>query len=247
MAVPVPAVIGTVTSADAGADAEALLQAATYDVFCEKQAHRPSAPGTGQPPAGFGVLRDLGEALRRGELVVEYQPQVALSSGETIGFEALVRWCHPNGSVTMPGDFLYAAEHPISSASSRRSSSVRRWRRVPHGGNTAIASRSPSTSRFARSRIRSSWSRAGSCSPARHPGPALEVEYTESARCCTTSWEHARRSSSSPLWEWPWPSTTSAPDTPRSNTCVRCRSTASRSTSHSSGRPVGSIAASWRP
>ena len=38
----------------------------------------------------------LSRAVTEGAFALEYQPIVALDSGATVGFEALVRWQHPD-------------------------------------------------------------------------------------------------------------------------------------------------------
>jgi len=43
-------------------------------------------------------------------LVVHYQPIVDLTSRQIMGFEALVRWVHPNRGLILPGDFIPLAE-----------------------------------------------------------------------------------------------------------------------------------------
>ena len=53
--------------------------------------------------------RHLRLAVERGELRLDYQPQ-ARTSGEIIGFEALVRWEHPQRGLVTPGKFIPIAE-----------------------------------------------------------------------------------------------------------------------------------------
>ena len=53
---------------------------------------------------------DLQRALRAEEFVLHYQPLVDLRTQEIVGFEALVRWQHPDRGLLMPGAFIDAAE-----------------------------------------------------------------------------------------------------------------------------------------
>jgi len=53
---------------------------------------------------------DLRKALYQQELIVHYQPIVALPTGNLIGFEALVRWLHPQQGLVSPGVFIPIAE-----------------------------------------------------------------------------------------------------------------------------------------
>ena len=50
-------------------------------------------------------------ALDAQQLVLHYQPIVALESGKVLGAEALMRWRHPSGGLLMPDDFLPAIAH----------------------------------------------------------------------------------------------------------------------------------------
>jgi diguanylate cyclase (GGDEF)-like protein len=52
---------------------------------------------------------DLRQALERQEFRLEYQPIVALQSGHVAGFEALLRWEHPEYGITRPDEFLEVA------------------------------------------------------------------------------------------------------------------------------------------
>ena len=49
-------------------------------------------------------------ALERKEFRVFYQPKVSLKSGEIAGFEALVRWEHPQRGIVSPEEFVLVAE-----------------------------------------------------------------------------------------------------------------------------------------
>ncbi|MGK2953215.1 MAG: putative bifunctional diguanylate cyclase/phosphodiesterase [Thiobacillus sp.] len=53
---------------------------------------------------------DLRRALVRNEFVLFYQPQVDTATGEVRGFEALLRWWHPQRGLLAPGDFMTVAE-----------------------------------------------------------------------------------------------------------------------------------------
>jgi len=53
---------------------------------------------------------DLRHAVSRNQLRLVYQPQVDIRSGEVTGFEALVRWDHPERGSVSPGTFVPIAE-----------------------------------------------------------------------------------------------------------------------------------------
>ncbi len=53
---------------------------------------------------------DLERALERGEFRLRYQPVFDLQQGRLSGFEALIRWRHPERGEVMPGDFIALAE-----------------------------------------------------------------------------------------------------------------------------------------
>lgn len=96
-------------------DAEQLLQEADAALYQAKQ------NGRGAYRFFDGVLdqevkdrkaleADLGFAVARDELFLEYQPKIDLHDGRVTGVEALVRWRHPTRGVIPPGRFIPLAE-----------------------------------------------------------------------------------------------------------------------------------------
>ncbi|CAN5374798.1 hypothetical protein BH23ACT7_BH23ACT7_15690 [soil metagenome] len=56
------------------------------------------------------AVRALSAAIRGGEFVVFHQPTVSLRTGRITGFEALVRWQHPERGLLPPSEFIPLAE-----------------------------------------------------------------------------------------------------------------------------------------
>ncbi|TPI58300.1 EAL domain-containing protein [Mesorhizobium sp. B3-1-3] len=54
--------------------------------------------------------QDLRQAVARGEFRLVYQPQKEISSGRMVGFEALLRWQHPERGEVPPSVFIPVAE-----------------------------------------------------------------------------------------------------------------------------------------
>lgn len=52
----------------------------------------------------------LAQAVRQGEFVLHFQPQLALADGALQGVEALVRWQHPERGLVAPDEFIPVAE-----------------------------------------------------------------------------------------------------------------------------------------
>jgi EAL domain-containing protein (putative c-di-GMP-specific phosphodiesterase class I)/CheY-like chemotaxis protein len=53
---------------------------------------------------------ELRAAIANGELINYYQPKVALTTGEVIGVETLMRWRHPRDGMVFPDQFIGIAE-----------------------------------------------------------------------------------------------------------------------------------------
>ena len=60
--------------------------------------------------ARLQLENDLRRAVGREEMMVYYQPIVALDTNRLAGFEALVRWQHPQRGFVSPSDFISIAE-----------------------------------------------------------------------------------------------------------------------------------------
>jgi diguanylate cyclase (GGDEF)-like protein/PAS domain S-box-containing protein len=58
----------------------------------------------------FALVLELRQALTSGELQMHYQPIIDLSTSEVVGFEALMRWPHPERGWVPPDVFIPIAE-----------------------------------------------------------------------------------------------------------------------------------------
>ncbi|MBI5923446.1 MAG: EAL domain-containing protein [Betaproteobacteria bacterium] len=54
---------------------------------------------------------DLRHALGKGEFLLHYQPKLSCTSGKITGFEALLRWQHPQRGLVGPDEFIPALEN----------------------------------------------------------------------------------------------------------------------------------------
>ncbi len=107
--------IGVSTYPDDGEDAESLVRCADIAMYRAKELGRNSFVFYAEemevgPPENMSLRRDLRRVLEREELVLYYQPQVDLGTGEISGAEALVRWQHPELGLVPPDRFIPLAE-----------------------------------------------------------------------------------------------------------------------------------------
>ena len=111
----VDASIGIAVSTPSDSDPTDLMRNADVAMYRAKR------DGTGQhvtfEPGMHAALverveleADLRRAVDRGEFTVHYQPVVALTDGRICGFEALVRWEHPERGLVSPMEFIPLAE-----------------------------------------------------------------------------------------------------------------------------------------
>ncbi|MBL8487028.1 MAG: EAL domain-containing protein [Rhodocyclaceae bacterium] len=60
--------------------------------------------------ARLDLETSLREALRNGNFILQYQPQVSLADRRVVAVEALVRWADPRRGLVAPGQFIPVAE-----------------------------------------------------------------------------------------------------------------------------------------
>ena len=60
--------------------------------------------------ARMALEGELQQAVKEQDFVLHYQPKVSLRSRELVGFEALIRWNHPQRGLIAPGEFISVAE-----------------------------------------------------------------------------------------------------------------------------------------
>jgi diguanylate cyclase (GGDEF)-like protein/PAS domain S-box-containing protein len=106
--------VGVATTEDS-TDTDELLRHADLALYAAKAAGKRQWRRY-QPVLSAGLIRRreiqeaLAEAVSRSAFSLVYQPIVALDTGELAGFEALIRWPHPQWGMMHPGQFITLAE-----------------------------------------------------------------------------------------------------------------------------------------
>jgi len=106
--------IAAATAAQPQLTLEELLRRADIAMYKAKAdqsgfAHYAACNDDGTPDR-LTLIGELRQALDCEELVLYYQPKVAVDTGEVTGVEALVRWQHPTRGLLLAADFVALAE-----------------------------------------------------------------------------------------------------------------------------------------
>ena len=112
--IKVGATVGGAIYPTDGSDAKTLLSNADIALYRAKAVTRGTVifyePAMGEQLRERRALQDeLSTAVERDELLLHYQPQKTMA-GETVGFEALVRWQSPPRGMVSPAQFIPIAE-----------------------------------------------------------------------------------------------------------------------------------------
>ena len=107
--------IGIAVGPDDSEDADLLMKAADMALYRAKAEGRGTyrffeAEMDAKMQARRALELDLRGALQNGEFEVHYQPLVNLAANKVSGFEALLRWTHPDRGRVSPADFIPLAE-----------------------------------------------------------------------------------------------------------------------------------------
>ncbi|MBR1205469.1 EAL domain-containing protein [Bradyrhizobium sp. AUGA SZCCT0051] len=107
--------IGIAIAPRDGTDSDEVLRSADLALYSAKSGGRGSfrffEPELDrQLQTRRSLERDMRSALANGEFELHYQPFIHVASGETCGFEALLRWHHPQRGMVSPAQFIPLAE-----------------------------------------------------------------------------------------------------------------------------------------
>ena len=100
---------------DHGEEVSALLRHADVAMYMAKNqgggvVSYTSDVGDRSARGRISLLQEINGAMDREEFLLHYQPKVDLQTGGVIGFEALLRWEHPNLGMVPPDEFIPLAE-----------------------------------------------------------------------------------------------------------------------------------------
>lgn len=119
----ISASIGIVLAPTQAADVNELMRFADVAMYYAKEqmsgiaVYKPEIDP--HSPKRLAMMSELGRAIREDQLCLYYQPKVNLETKTFYGFEALLRWNHPELGFVPPNDFIPIAEvtsliHPLT-------------------------------------------------------------------------------------------------------------------------------------
>jgi EAL domain-containing protein (putative c-di-GMP-specific phosphodiesterase class I) len=77
-----------------------------YAALLPRLLHASRALRSQRDPRKQALLRELEVGMKRGELLLHYQPTIDLTDGSVVAVEALIRWQHPKRGLLAPSEFL---------------------------------------------------------------------------------------------------------------------------------------------
>jgi diguanylate cyclase (GGDEF)-like protein len=107
--------VGLASSNQSGGDGDELIRNADVAMYQAKSKGKARFE-LFEPSMAAAILRrhdfkeELAKAIEREQMIVQYQPIVALDTGRIVAAEALVRWEHPVRGLVPPAEFVPLAE-----------------------------------------------------------------------------------------------------------------------------------------
>ena len=218
--------IGIATTHDSH-DADELIRNADLAMYRAKESgkgrHAMFDPGMRDAVLKrHGLKEELQRAVERGQLIVEYQPIVALETGEVSAAEALVRWNHPGRGRLLPSEFVPLAEETGMIIAlgqfvlEEACCSARAWQDAARGSEgisvhvnlSAVELRDPNLPATVVGALEYSRPRLRTCSSWRSPRASSRTPSPARRRCARCG-----------AWACGWRSTTSVRAIRRSATC----------------------------
>jgi diguanylate cyclase (GGDEF)-like protein len=111
----VEASIGVAAFPDDGFEVDELLRRADIALYEAKESRGSARHYRGDRDASnferLTLAAELRNALEQDEVVLHFQPQVDLATGQVVGIEVLSRWQHPTRGLLGPAEFIPIADH----------------------------------------------------------------------------------------------------------------------------------------